>query len=69
MGRLIRSQFEVLDLSWASWGLVVSRYEPNALHSTISAIEVLNVKPSHKKAIVLLMYRADIKVLKGTLAR
>ena len=31
-------------------------------------IEVLNVNPRHKKAIILLLYRTDVKVLKDALA-
>ena len=31
-------------------------------------IEVLNVNPQHKKAIILLLYQNDIKVLKDALA-
>ena len=38
-----------------------SRY-PSAL------IEVFNVKPDHKKAIILSLYRTDVKVLKDALA-
>ena len=34
----------------------------------IYAIEVLNVNPRHKKAIILLLYQNDIKVLKDALA-
>ena len=39
------------------------------LHATpISRyIEVLNVNPRHKKAIILLLYRTDVKVLKDAL--
>ena len=32
------------------------------------AIEVFNVNPRHKKAIILLLYRTDVKVLKDALA-
>jgi hypothetical protein len=31
-------------------------------------IEVLSVRPRHKKAIILLLYHSDIKVLKDALA-
>ena len=39
-----------------------------ALVSARRAIEVLFLKPRHKKAIILLLYRTDIKVLKDALA-
>ena len=31
-------------------------------------IEILNVNPRHKKAIILLLYRTDVKVFKDALA-
>jgi hypothetical protein len=34
----------------------------------VNHIEVLNVNPQHKKAIILLLYRPDVKVLKDALA-
>ena len=37
-------------------------------HRSGVSIEVLNVNPRHKKAIILLLYRTNIKVLKDTLA-
>jgi hypothetical protein len=42
--------------------------DPKARRESQSTIEVLNVNPRHKKAIILLLYRTDVKVLKDALA-